>query len=149
MNETERDPLDVAADEAVEIMTDKQNLSMGWGEYVAALGKAAEKSQRKHHLALRLQQAFSAGEQLPLFPGVAVAVSEPRRPRARSRRMMHAGELAGSFMCPACLDTAPVPDGITDSARKRGVPCQRCNGLESRQDAPGIAPDENATSVPS
>jgi hypothetical protein len=136
-----RDPLDVAADEAAEIMTDRLNLSMGWSEYVAALGKAAEKSHRKHLLAQRLQAAFAAdGGQLPLIPDARL--QEPKHPRAKRRVLMHKD--GKCFICLKCHETAPVPDEMTEAARKRGIPCPRCN-----QDQPGIAQDENTASVSS
>ena len=142
--ETERDPLDVADDEMAELLAEKKAMGCSWKEFIRQLGQTAEAAQRRCLLAERLQAVIATdGVQLPLFtgvvprfPGAAMAAPEPRKPR---RVMMHAD--GGFFRCQKCNESAEILSlaGMTDSTRKRGVPCPRCNGSESRQDAPGEA----------
>lgn len=130
MSETElnRDPLDVAADEAAEIMAMRGKAS--WANLVGVLQAQAETAQRRFLLAQRLQAAFAAeGGQLPLIPDV-VAAPEPTKPRAKRRQLMHEGQDA-TFVCQKCSKTLAIPNDTTDSARKRGVPCPKCNVTEA------------------
>lgn len=134
MTEQERDPLDLAADEAADVMGEREK--MPWSDFIEMLQHRAETSARRLGIAQRLQAAFAAeGGQLPLIPD---AVPEPKRPRAPRRILMHAGELAGSFECPKCHETAPIPEDISDVARKRGIPCPKCNA-ETEQKVEGAA----------
>lgn len=135
-----RDPLNEAAEEAATLFAEKQASSaMDWNQFVKALGYSAEKAQRRYLLAQRLQAAFAAdGGQLPLIPDARL--QEPKQSRAKRRVLMH--ETAdGDFACPKCFGASPIPADMTEAARKRGIPCPRCN-----QDQPGIAQDENAAS---
>ena len=152
-NETERDPLEVAADEAAQLMADWKASEKSWPDFLTSLHLVAEEAGRRDLLAMRIHSQFlSRDGQLPLIPGVAaVAAPEPRKPRAPSRRMMHT-DVANPdvFECPVCHETEDVPAGASKSFRRRGIPCVTCcDGSESRQDAPGIAPGGNSTSGPS
>lgn len=122
-SEPGRDPLDVAADEAAEIMALRGKAS--WADLVGSLRYAAEKAQQRYQMAMRLEAAFAAdGGQLPLFPE---AVPVLRKPRAKGRRMMH--DDGGVFRCPKCKESAEIPKVISADARKRGVPCPKCNAV--------------------
>ena len=129
MNEETRDPQDVAASEAEAILIDWKANDRSWTKTIEGLKADADNSARRYEMALRLQVVFAAdGGQLPLIPD---AVSEPLKPRAKGRRMMHTEGVGDElFRCPKCQDTAPVPPGMTESARKRGVPCPRCNEVQ-------------------
>lgn len=144
MTETKRDPRDVAADDVFELLAERKASGVTWEQLIESLAEKATAAQRRYLLAQRQQAVFAAeGGQLPLIPG-AVAAPEPRKPRAKRRVLMHEADCGGLFECQKCNLTAPIPDGMTDSARKRGVPCPRCN-----QDQPGRAQDEIPTVEPS
>ena len=127
-NEAVRDPLDVAADEVAELLAERKAGDVTWERLIESLAEKAQQAQRRYMLAQRMQAAFAVeGGQLPLIPGVvAGVVAEPTKPRAKRRVMMH-DRLAGSFECPKCHETEPIPEGTNDAARKRGVPCPKCN----------------------
>lgn len=95
-----------------------------WREYVEELRQAAELATATYQTAVA---CVPSGGQLPMFPSVAGVLAERKNPRAKRQVIMHAGELAGSFECPKCHETEPIPEGTNDAARKRGVPCPKCN----------------------
>lgn len=125
MSETEvmRDPLEVAADEAADVMGEREK--MNWTDFIEMLTQRAEKAARRLSIAQRLQAAFAAdGGQLPLIPG---AVAEPKKPRAKRRVMMHVPDEGGVFACPKCNTRLLIADGTSDVALRRGIPCPTCN----------------------
>ena len=134
MSDTElvRDPLDVAADEAAKMMTDWKDSRKTWNEFLDYLQREAEEAGRRKLLAMRIHAQFiGRDDQLPLIPGV---VAEPKKPRAKSRRMMHENE-AGEFRCPKCKAMAVIPNDMNVAARKRGIPCPTCNGAAAEEEA--------------
>ena len=126
MNETERDPLDVAAGLAEEIFGEWKKYARDWTTLLDALAKEAANAQSRLEMARRLQAAL--GGQLPLIPG-AVTVPEPRKPRAKSRRLMHSQRVGDvvKFVCPKCEYEVLDPGDLTTSQFKRGIPCPKCN----------------------
>lgn len=144
MSETEvvRDPLDVIADEAADVIGEREK--MPWTDFIEMLQQRAAHAARRLEIAQRLQAAFAAeGGQLSLFPGVvAGVVAEPPKPRAKRRVLCHvidAGDTGGCegheadvrFKCQKCgheTDWIRMP---TASAAKRGIPCPNCNGPEA------------------
>jgi len=102
-NEAVRDPLDVAADEVAELLAERKAGDVTWERLIESLAEKAQQAQRRYMLAQRMQAAFAG------------------------RVMMH-DRLAGSFEYPKCHETEPIPEGTNDAARKRGVPCPKCNG---------------------
>jgi hypothetical protein len=93
-----------------------------WCEFVEGLRATADEATAAYQTAVA---CVPPGGQLPLIPGAAAA-TEPRKPRAKRRQIMHKD--GQCFICPACGETAPVPEDMTASARKRGIPCSKCNG---------------------
>lgn len=129
----ERDPLDTAADEAAEILSSRKATGASWPALIDELRKAAEAANRRLGLSQRLQAAFAAdGGQLPL---IADAVLETKRPRAKRRQLMHeiTTTQGAQFRCPKCTSLAPIPEGISDAARKRGIPCPKCNATQKAE----------------
>ena len=125
--ETDRGPLDVAAEEADGVLEDWKKYGRDWESTVKHLGEEAAKAQGRWQLALRMQAAFTAeGCQLPLIPD---ALLKTPKPRAKRRWLMHE-DTDGAFRCAKCSHTAPSPDGLTVAARKRGIPCPKCNATE-------------------
>ena len=124
----ERDPMDVAAEEADQVLANWKTSQLPWSGYLDSLQREAEEAGRRHLLAMRLQATFlnrDGSFQQPILPD---DIREPRKPRAKRRVMMHVDD-AGRFRC-ACGRTNEVPIGTADSARSRGIPCPVCNPTE-------------------
>lgn len=114
-------PDEAAAERIAAVFVAWNESGQPWAEYVAGLKKASEDTAAAYQIAVT---CVPPGGQLPLIPGTAVA-AEPKKPRAKKRILMHA--VGDRLVCSKCGETIPVPDGMTASARKRGVPCPKCS----------------------
>lgn len=127
--ETDRGPLDVAAAEADEVMGEWKKYGRDWESTVRHLGEEATKAQGRWQLALRMQAAFTAeGGQLTLIPD---ALLKTPKQRAKRRWLMHE-DTDGTFRCAKCSHATSRPEGLTDAARKRGIPCPKCNATPEK-----------------
>ena len=129
----DRDPRDIAAEEAAAILEEWRETGKTWGVFFGEIVDVAVSVNRRHAAATRLDSWFSSeGGQLPL---ISDDVREPKRARAPRRVRMHAEmrDEVDILVCPKCHTTAPVPAGMTEAARKRGIPCPRCNQTEVTQ----------------
>jgi len=99
-------------------------------EFVSCKAADANERQERHVMAIRLQAFMEDGQQ-PLIPG-AVPEPKPRKPR---RVMMHVEQVDGGecFQCSKCGTATELLGAMTEAARKRGIPCPKCNAKQGDQ----------------
>jgi hypothetical protein len=113
---------EAAAKRIATVMVSWNESGKSWREFVEGLRVAAEAATETYQIAVA---CVPPGGQLPLIPG-AVAAPEPKKPRKERRVIMHDNG-KGSFVCAKCVASEDIPAVATDAARKRGVPCPKCN----------------------
>lgn len=113
-------------DRAKAVFEDWKSSGKSLPEFISNYADWATEYQERHAMAMRLQAFISdnSGQQ-PLIPD---AVSEPVKPRKKRRVLMHEEATAdgGLFRC-KCGHEGGSAVGMTEAARKRGIPCPNCN----------------------